>query len=93
MFQKYIKHPIIKEDFSDLGFQQPHFVFRISYYYHCLIGAVVTMVMGLVISRVTNENGRPVNKALLSPVIHFLLKEETDNDTRTAQQLINIERD
>jgi hypothetical protein len=51
------------------------------------------MVMGLVISRVTNENGRPVNKALLSPVIHFLLKEETDNDTRTAQQLINIERD
>ncbi|XP_068906693.1 sodium-coupled monocarboxylate transporter 2-like [Tenebrio molitor] len=78
---------------TDLGFQQPHFVFRISYYYHCLIGAVVTMVMGLVISRVTNENGRPVNKALLSPVIHFLLKEVPDNDTRTAQQLMNIESD
>jgi hypothetical protein len=49
--------------------------------------------MGLVISRVTNENGRPVNKALLSPVIHFLLKEVPDNDTRTAQQLMNIESD
>jgi hypothetical protein len=55
---------------------QPHFLFRISFYYYTLIGAFVTIISGLIISYATNKGQPGVNKILISPVCQSLLPKE-----------------
>lgn len=61
-------------------------IFRISFYYYSLIGAVVTIIAGIAISYVRNNNTSPVDKSLISPVCYFLLHEEI-KDCATSKML------
>ncbi|CAH1367545.1 unnamed protein product, partial [Tenebrio molitor] len=53
---------------STLPSSEPFFLFRISFYYQCLIGAFTTIFLGLVISYMTKKDKAPVDKSLISPV-------------------------
>ncbi|XP_068915564.1 sodium-coupled monocarboxylate transporter 2-like isoform X1 [Tenebrio molitor] len=55
---------------------EPHFLFRISFYNYTLIGALVTIISGLMISYATNKGQPGVNKILISPMCQFLLPKE-----------------
>ncbi|XP_015834034.1 sodium-coupled monocarboxylate transporter 2 [Tribolium castaneum] len=56
---------------------EPPAIFRISFYYYTLIGALSTIIFALIISYMTNKNDPPVDKSLISPVSHFLLPKDT----------------
>nr|XP_015839648.1 PREDICTED: sodium-coupled monocarboxylate transporter 2-like isoform X1 [Tribolium castaneum] len=58
---------------------KPLFIFRLSHYYNCVLGLIVTVIVGLIISYLTNKNDPPVDKELISPVIRRFVKE--DNKT------------
>ncbi|KAL1517792.1 hypothetical protein ABEB36_001516 [Hypothenemus hampei] len=55
---------------------QPLFLFRLSFYWYTLIGAVITITLGLMISYITGNGQKPVDKKLVSPVVRFLLEKE-----------------
>jgi hypothetical protein len=55
------------------------------------MATVLTIILGLIISYLTNKNERRPNKTLLSPVIHFLLLEESESNGRVLQSLMNGE--
>ncbi|EEZ99752.2 Putative sodium-dependent multivitamin transporter-like Protein [Tribolium castaneum] len=59
---------------------QPHYIFRISFYYFCLIGVVITVGLGLIVSSMSNKNDLQVDKKLISPVCHFLLPKQRGGD-------------
>lgn len=54
----------------------PPFIFSISFYWYTAIGAVITIVVGLIISYATLKDEKPVDRTLVSPVVRFLLPEE-----------------
>ncbi|XP_063925702.1 sodium-coupled monocarboxylate transporter 1-like [Zophobas morio] len=68
----------VTESFTNesVPFQVP-FIFRISYYYYTLIGCAMSMIIGIIISYMTNKDQCPVDKALLSPVIYSFLPEDS----------------
>lgn len=69
-------------------------MFKVSYYYYTIIGSVVTIILGMIISifiRDTNEV--PVRRELLSPVVHFLLPKEgkvLNADYKNVEQALNV---
>jgi hypothetical protein len=71
----------------------PFFLFRISYYYACLIGAVVTIIAAFVINQVINRNGSYADRDLISPVCHFLLSDDPETDTRVLETLVTTPKD
>jgi hypothetical protein len=71
----------------------PFFLFRISYYYSCLIGAVVTIIAAFVINQVINRNGSYADRDLISPVCHFLLPDDPETDTRVLETLVTTPKD
>lgn len=54
----------------------PPFIFSISFYWYTAMGAVITIVVGLIISYCTLEDEKPVDRRLVSPVVRFLLPEQ-----------------
>lgn len=60
---------------------EPFFLYRISYYYYSLLGSSMVFIIGLPISYFTRKHEKPVNRALISPIIHWMLpkKESKDN--------------
>ncbi|KAI4470149.1 sodium-coupled monocarboxylate transporter [Holotrichia oblita] len=57
--------------------QLPFFLYRISYYYYTLIGASITIIVGLIVSYLTRKkDDPPVHKDLITPLMHFLLPQE-----------------
>jgi hypothetical protein len=75
---------------STLPTSEPFFLFRISFYYHSLIGAFTTIFLGLVISYMTKKDEAPVDKSLISPVSHFLLSEEHESQYRDVESALEI---
>ncbi|XP_044269102.1 sodium-coupled monocarboxylate transporter 2-like [Tribolium madens] len=59
---------------------QPPAIFRISFYYYTLIGALTTIIFGFIISCMTNKNDPPVEKSLISPVSYFLVSKDTKSN-------------
>ncbi|XP_068914556.1 sodium-coupled monocarboxylate transporter 2-like isoform X2 [Tenebrio molitor] len=72
---------------------KPFFLFRISYYYYCLIGAVATIITALIINRVVNRNGSSAKRVLISPVCHFLLPEVAEPDAQALETFIKARKD
>lgn len=55
----------------------PFLLYRVSYMYYTMIGAIVAIVIGLIVSKLTGANkNRAVERDLLSPVIYRFLKYE-----------------
>lgn len=55
---------------------EPFFLFRISHYHHTVMGAVVTVISGYIISLLTKPDDRPLRLELISPLVHFLVPKE-----------------
>ena len=49
---------------------EPHVIFKTSFFFYSLFGAIMTVIFGLVISYVTTADP-PVDENLLSPVCRF----------------------
>ncbi|XP_060535414.1 sodium-coupled monocarboxylate transporter 2-like [Cylas formicarius] len=53
---------------------KPFFLFRLTFYWYTFLGMAITIVLGVIISYIVEEeDAHPVDKCLVSPVIHFLL--------------------
>lgn len=54
----------------------PFFMYRISYMYYTLVGFLIALLLGLLVSYLTGGNdGKHLDKSLFSPVIHRFMKE------------------
>lgn len=57
-------------------YEEPYWLFRISFYYYVLIGAIVVVIIALPVSWLTRkEEDPPVHPDLISPCIHWTLPE------------------
>ncbi|XP_015839652.1 sodium-coupled monocarboxylate transporter 2 isoform X2 [Tribolium castaneum] len=71
---------------------KPFFIFRLSHFYNCVLGLIVTIVVGLIISYLTNKNDPPVDCELLSPIIRrFLKKDKLKISSREMKALVTKE--
>lgn len=57
------------------------FVYRITYYFYPLFGFVTVFLIGIPISWLTNNNDPPVDKKLISPIMHFILPKNLEPST------------
>lgn len=55
---------------------QPFILYRISRYYYSLIGTVITMVVGYIISLFTKEDEQAFRLELVSPLVYFLVPQK-----------------
>lgn len=57
-------------------------IYRLSYLWYCLIGTIVAMVVGLLVSFITKPmNPREIDPRLLAPFIRNLINSKTDPQT------------
>ncbi|KAF2901934.1 hypothetical protein ILUMI_04247, partial [Ignelater luminosus] len=75
----YLNISVIQDD---LALEEPFVLYRISFWYNTLIGAVIVIIIGLIISWFTNKNQPPVNPDLISPVMHFMLPKSSVSSTK-----------
>lgn len=52
---------------------QPFFLYRISRYYYAIMGMLITMIIGYIISLFTKDEEKPLRLDLVSPLVHFLI--------------------
>lgn len=73
------------------------FVYRITYYIYPLIGFLIVFLVGIPISWLTNKNDPPVDKKLISPIMHFIFSKNVEPSTYKAmmemKKLTKIEED
>lgn len=55
-----------------------------------MFGTIVTLVVGLCISYLTKNNKEKVDRALLSPIIHCLLKKEQKGEYYDVNKALGI---
>ncbi|XP_044262829.1 sodium-coupled monocarboxylate transporter 1-like [Tribolium madens] len=70
---------------------KPFFIFRLSHFYITMTGLIVTLIVGLIISYLTNKKDPPVDdKELISPVIRRFLSDDTKSeiDSRELKNLM-----
>ncbi|KAJ3663247.1 hypothetical protein Zmor_007551 [Zophobas morio] len=61
------------------------FIFRISFYYYCLMATVITLFFGLVISTATRRNNDQfVDRKLISPLGYTLLQSEVKDCSKNS---------
>lgn len=69
-------------------FQEPLALYRLSYLWYTVTGALVTMTIGLVVSLISSENIEKLDPMLLAPFIRKLLK---TSDKESQQEAGNLE--
>ncbi|KYB27604.1 Putative sodium-dependent multivitamin transporter-like Protein [Tribolium castaneum] len=73
----------LSKDTKEIPVEAPFVLYRLSYMYYTLVGAVTTIVVGFIVSVLTG-GAQHVNRDLLSPVIYPFLKrhkvEKQQND-------------
>ncbi|XP_017772836.1 PREDICTED: sodium-coupled monocarboxylate transporter 1-like [Nicrophorus vespilloides] len=62
----------------------PLFIYRISHNYYTIIGTIITIVTGLVISYIPGGDMKIPRKEYLSPLVHWLLPKETNKYKEVA---------
>lgn len=63
-------------DIQSKPFETPFMLYRVSYMYYTMIGAVTAIVVGLIVSKFTGSNkNKIIERDLLSPVIYRFLKD------------------
>ncbi|KAK9722150.1 Sodium:solute symporter family [Popillia japonica] len=53
----------------------PSAIFRLSFYYYTFLGIIITIVAGLVVSRLTPQHNKKIKKEYLSPLIRGFINE------------------
>ncbi|EFA00982.1 sodium-coupled monocarboxylate transporter 1 [Tribolium castaneum] len=71
---------------------KPFFLFRISHYYYTGVGALVTIICGLLISYVLENDDPPVHRDLISPVVHFALPNDDDMQKEKNKDYYSVEK-
>ncbi|KAK9876776.1 hypothetical protein WA026_015013 [Henosepilachna vigintioctopunctata] len=68
-------------------------LFKISFYYYSMLGCLVTMLIGTVISLFTqSENAKFVPLSLLTPIIHWMYEQEDEEALKLKKDVyLNIE--
>ena len=61
---------------------QPNSIFKITFFYYTLFGAIMTVILGLIISY-TSKSDVIVDRSLLSPIIYSCLSRKHDNKRNT----------
>lgn len=73
--------------------EEPFALYRLSYMYYTVVGAVTAIVSGAIVSYLTGCNkGKKLSKDLFSPVIHGLLKEEL-HDSVVGVKMEDVSQD
>lgn len=67
-------------------FREPLALYRLSYLWYTVTGALVTMTIGLVVSLISSENIEKLDPMLLAPFIRKLLK---TSDKESQQEASN----
>lgn len=65
--------------FSNTGInpvEDPFVLFRISFWYYNAVGAIVTILIGLIVSWFTKRNDHSVHPDLISPVVRRWMSKE-----------------
>ncbi|KAK5642168.1 hypothetical protein RI129_008335 [Pyrocoelia pectoralis] len=71
--------------------EQPFLLYKISFWFYTLIGCVLTIISGLVISYFTRHDKSPVPKELLSPVVYpFLRRKKIKTDYKIGMEMEEI---
>lgn len=73
---------------SDEFLPEPLALYRLSYLWYTVTGALVTMTIGLVVSLISSENIEKLDPMLLAPFIRKLLK---TSDKESQQEAGNLE--
>ncbi|XP_063914126.1 sodium-coupled monocarboxylate transporter 1-like [Zophobas morio] len=63
-------------------------LYRMSYMYYTVVGAVVAVVVGYIVSLVTGGTEKQVHRDLLSPIVHRFLNGEREADTNNRKDLV-----
>ncbi|KAF2901938.1 hypothetical protein ILUMI_04251 [Ignelater luminosus] len=69
--------------------EKPFVLFRISFWYYTIVGTVVTILVGLVVSWFTNKDDPPVHPDLISPVVRRWM---TNEKQRAPPDYFSVER-
>ena len=56
-------------------------LFRLSHYYYSMLGGIVVILVGLLISKFTREKNSTVRRELISPVMHWALPTREDGES------------
>lgn len=66
---------------------EPFILFRISHYYYITIAIFIIFAVGIPVSYLTrNKDDLPVNKDYISPVMHWLVKDEKSKEYNPVSQ-------
>ncbi|CAH1367576.1 unnamed protein product [Tenebrio molitor] len=83
-------HEFGQEDFEEPEKYTPFILFRISFYYYTPVAFLVTIVAGLLISYTLGSDDPPVHRDLLSPVIHFMLSD--DHQEQKTKEYYSVDK-
>lgn len=72
--------------------EPPFILYRMSYMYYTMVGTLMAIVVGLVVSYFTGGNKKvKLHRDLFSPLIHRFLKDEfTEDVTNTEIEMANV---
>lgn len=65
--------------------EEPFILFRITHYYYTVLGTLLTIFFGWLISWLTGKDTRPARKELLCPLVHFLLPKEDEHTINVSK--------
>lgn len=58
-------------------------IFKVSFYYYVLIGTIVTVIVGLIVSCLIKRNSS-VDKNLLTPVVHSCMSTKDEDKQKVV---------
>lgn len=70
---------------------EPFVLFRISHYYYGVIGTIIAMVVGYIVSIFTREENF-VRPELVSPIVRWLLPKEKKPITSELVDYVSVEK-
>lgn len=73
-------------------------MYRITHYYYSIIGAMLVLIVGIPVSLITGRGQKQkVDKSLLSPVVSWMVSEETEElsyyDVNKAVKMLTIHKE
>ncbi|XP_048525822.1 uncharacterized protein LOC125505646 isoform X1 [Dendroctonus ponderosae] len=58
---------------------EPLLLFRLSFYWYTMIGSLITIAVGLIISLFTKKDEKQLDRKLISPIAQFMLPRKNDH--------------
>ncbi|KAJ3634046.1 hypothetical protein MTP99_010956 [Tenebrio molitor] len=81
----------LSSEIKDKPVQDTFILYRLSYMYYTLVGAVTAVVVGFITSFLTGGNEKLIHEDLLSPVIYRFLKRTKQTDAKNENEIAMTE--